>query len=141
MNPTLRACIKQLVRVELGCSCPERVFDSIGVDHAPGRFEGLPVDCLIEIGGRLLVVLVWTVPWRVVSGDLPRLVVRSRELRDKGRFNRLRIVIASAECEAAEKVLMQQFAALPSLDDRLHLHIVAPEVVADLDPLMGTLDR
>ena len=115
MNPTLTAGIKHLVRAELGCTCPEKVFNTVDVDYAPGRFEGLPVDCLIEIGGRLLVVLVWTGHWRDVSRDLERLVTRGRELRDSGRFNRLRFVIASAENEVAEKVLMEQFAALPSV--------------------------
>ncbi len=136
MNPTQRAGIKQLVRVELGCSCPEKVFDTIDVDFEPDRFTGLPVDCVIEIGGRLLVVLVWTGHWRDVSADLERLATRGRDLRDSSRFNRLRFVIASAECDVAEKVLMEQFAALTSVDDRLHLHVVAPEVVRCLDPVM-----
>ena len=119
--------IKHFVRGELGCACPDEVFEVMDVQHAPSRFEGLPGDCLIVIGRRLLVLLIDTGHWRDVSRHLDSLVSRGRELRDAGGFNRIRFVVATPDKEAAETVLREQFGGLPSLDDRIHLHVISPE--------------
>jgi len=127
LKQTLNSSIKHFVRGELGCACPDEVFETMDVQFAPSRFEGLPGDCLIVIGKRLLVLLISTGHWQDVSGNLEHLVSRGRELRDAEAFNRIRFVVATADHEVAEAVLMEQFAALPSLDDRIHLHIITPE--------------
>lgn len=127
MKQTLNLSIKHFVRGELGCACPDEVFETMDVQFPPSRFEGLPGDCLIVIGKRLLVLLISAGHWQDVSGNLEHLVSRGRELRDAEGFNRIRFVVATADHEVAEAVLMEQFAALPSLDDRIHLHIIAPE--------------
>ena len=66
MNPTLFSNIKRFIRSELGCACPDGVFEAIDVQHAPSRFEGLPGDRLIVIAKRLLVLLIDTGHWRDV---------------------------------------------------------------------------
>jgi hypothetical protein len=134
LNPTLFSSIKHFVRGELGCTCPDEVFATMEVQHAPCRFEGLPGDCLIVIGQRLLVLLIDTGHWQDVSRHLESLVSRGRELRDAEGFNRIRFVVATPDNEAAEPVLMEQFGAVPSLDDRMHLHIITPEGVPVLFP-------
>lgn len=127
MTQTLFSNIKHFVRGELGCVCPDEVFATMDVQQAPSRFEGLPGDCLIVIGKRLLVLLIDTGHWQDMSRDLESLVRRGRELRDAEGFNRIRFVVATPDNEAAEPVLMEQFGALPSLDDRIHLHIIAAD--------------
>lgn len=134
MNPTLFSSIKHFIRDELGCACPDEVFETMDVQHAPARFEGLPGDCLIVIGNRLFVLLISTGHWQQVSRNLESLVSRGRELRDAEGFNRIRFVVATPDHEAAETVLMEQFGVLPSLDDRIHLHIIAPEGLPALFP-------
>ena len=134
MKRTLDSDIRHLVRGELGCTCPDEVFDSVDVQHAPYHFHGLPGDCLIVIGERLLVLLIYSGHWQEVSDNLHSLWTRGRELRDSGGFNRLRIVVAAADKELAEAVLNKQFSALPSMDDRIHLHIIAPEALPALNP-------
>lgn len=134
MNPTLFSNIKHFIRSELGCACPDEVFEAIDVQHAPSRFEGLPGDCLIVIAKRLLVLLIDTGHWRDVSRHLESLVSRGRELRDVGGFNRIRFVVATPDNEAAKTVLMEQFGSLPSLDDRIHLHVISPEGLPALHP-------
>jgi len=134
LNPTLFSSIKHFIRGELGCACPDEVFETMDVQHAPPRFEGLPGDCLIVVAKRLLVLLIATEHWQDVSCNLESLVSRGRELRDGGGFNRIRFVVATPDHEAAEAVLMEQFSALPLLDDRIHLHLIAPEGLPVLFP-------
>ena len=134
MNPTLFSSIKHFIRDGLGCACPDEVFETMDVQHAPSRFEGLPGDCLIVIGKRLLVLLIDAGHWQDVSRHLDGLVSRGRELRDAEGFNRIRFVVATRDNEAAEPVLMEQFGDLPSLDDRLHLHVIRPEELPALYP-------
>jgi hypothetical protein len=123
----VNSSIKHFVRHDLGCGCPDEVFETIDVQYAPSGFAGLPGDCLIVIGTRLLVLLIVTVHWPEVSRNLESLVNRGRELRDGGSFNRFRIVLATPEPTAAQAALMEQFGDLPSLDDRVHLHIIAAD--------------
>jgi len=123
----VNSSIKHFVRHDLGCGCPDEVFETIDVQYAPSGFAGLPGDCLIVIGTRLLVLLIVTVHWPEVSRNLESLVNRGRELRDGGGFNRFRIVLATPEPTAAQAALMEQFGDLPSLDDRVHLHIIAAD--------------
>lgn len=135
LNLILNSSIKHFVRHELGCACPDEVFATIDVQHAPSGFAGLPGDCLIAVGTRLLVLLIVTAHWPEVSRNLESLVNRGRELRDGGGFNRIRIVLATPQPTAAQAVLMEQFGDLPSLDDRVHLHIITADgLPASLHP-------
>ena len=134
MNPTQFSTIKHFLRGELGCACPDEVFAAMDVQHAPSRFEGLPGDCLIVIAKRLLVLVIDTGHWQDVSRHLESLVSRGRELRDAEGFNRIRFVVATRDNEVAEPLLMQRFGDLPSLDDRIHLHVISPEGLPALFP-------
>jgi hypothetical protein len=127
LKPPVSSAIKEFVRGELGCTCPDEVFATIDVQSAPRQFDGIPGDCLIAIGNRLLLVLIETAHWRDVSRKLQQLVNRGRQQRDAGGFNRVRFVVATAEFETAEPLLREGFAALSSVDDRTHLHIVSPQ--------------
>ena len=137
MKRTLNSSIKHFVRSELGCQCADEVFDKVDVQYAPYRFHGLPGDCLIAIGGRLLLLLIYSGRWQDVSRDLQGLLMRGRELRDAEGFNRLRFVVAAADHELAEAVLMEQFSALASKDDRVHLHVIDPAGLPVLNPAPG----
>ncbi len=120
------ASIKQFVRGQLGCVCPDEVFTLIDVQPSPRPFEGVPGDCLVTIGDRLLLLFIETAHWQDVNRALEQLVRRGRELRDAGGFNRIRFVVATTEVQSAEALLRQRFSALSSADDRIHLHVVNP---------------
>jgi len=141
LKPTFFSNIKHFVRGELGCACPDEVFATMDVQRAPARFEGVPGDCLIVIARRLLILLINTGHWQDVSRHLESLVDRGRELRDAEGFNRIRFVVVTRDTATAEPVLMEQFGGLPSLDDRIHLHVIRPERVPVLSTEADTLQE
>lgn len=116
--------IRRFVREQLGCRCSDDVFDMVRVTHQPESFNGLPVDCLIEIGNRLLVV-VSQHDWQRVSASMEQLVQTGRGYRDAHGFNRFRLVVATSDKTATDS-LNPAFTALVEKDDKMHLHIVEP---------------
>ncbi len=115
--------IRLFVRESLGCSCPEHVFDSIGVSERSDLFE--QATTVYEIGGRLFVTVMVTDDWQTIGPSLGRIVEIGRNYRDRHGYNRFRLVIATDDGEA-RSVLEQQFAALPNTDEKTHLHVVSP---------------
>ena len=77
------------IRHTLGCGCPDEVFEHIRIDMLPEVFIGLPVDYMIDVGGRLLVAVCASADWRQVQQSLTGIVRRAREYRDRNGFNRL----------------------------------------------------
>lgn len=122
--------VKHLVRFELGCACPDQVFERIDILEASSRFADLPGDYLIAVGNRLLLLVISSASCWEVAARLERLFMRGRELRDSEGFNRFRLVVAVAEVAAARAELAERFAALPDRDDRMHLHVIRSEVLA-----------
>jgi hypothetical protein len=52
VEQTAVADMERLVRSELGCACPDRVFGRIDIAEAPPQFAGLSGDYLIAVGMR-----------------------------------------------------------------------------------------
>jgi hypothetical protein len=120
------AAIEGFVRNALGCTCPDEVFRSVRIQHPGADFAGLSPGYLIEIGGRLLVLVIETDRWEALSPPLETLVSQGRRLRDAGGFRRFRLVIATPKVTAARAALARQFAAFSDRDERLHLHVLSP---------------
>jgi hypothetical protein len=118
------ASLKHLVRTELGCACPDRVFEHIRELGAQRCFSGLPGDRLFAIGDRLLLLIVSSSAWREVLGALAQLFARGRELRDSQGMNRFRLVVSVTEVTSARDALEQRFAAAVDPDERMHLHVI-----------------
>jgi hypothetical protein len=137
LKPPPASAIEEFVRAELGCTCPDEVFATIDVQSVRRQFDGVLGDWRIAIGNRLLLVLIETTNWRDVSRNLEELVNRGRQQRDACGFNRVRFVVATAECESAEPLLRKRFAALACVDDRTHLHIVSPQQL----PMLSSTGR
>ncbi len=129
--------IKHFVRRELGCACPDQVFDSIDVLDAPPRFPGLPGDYLIAIGHRLLILVIGTRSWQEVAPCLEQLFSRGRDIRDAEGFGRFRLVVVTGDIEVARPALAKLFDALTETDDRVYLHVIAPEGLPALDAGSG----
>ena len=118
--------IEIFAREILGCGCPDDVFRDISVENDPDSFEGLPVEFLIKIGGRLMVGVV---PLSQTDEALPllrQLLETGRDLRDREGFNRFRLVFISDDPEKMQKSIEKKLNGFSGLDDRIHAHAVRP---------------
>ncbi|MDH4014040.1 MAG: hypothetical protein OEU33_08385, partial [Chromatiales bacterium] len=52
------SAIRRFVREDLGCGCPEDVFDDIRIEAAPSLLEAGSRSRLLVVGGRLMVLIV-----------------------------------------------------------------------------------
>jgi hypothetical protein len=127
-----RAAIEKFVREGLGCTCPDEVFHSLRVEQNPATFSDLHKGYLLAIGGKLLVYLVETNDWASVAANLEQIIRLGREKRDAGEFNRFRLVVSTPDIHSARPILMRKFDALNELDEKLHLHVIAPDQLPEL---------
>jgi hypothetical protein len=139
LDHTLTDTVKRFVRDELGCTCPESVFETVQLTRSPEWFSGLPANYLLAIGNRLLVLVV-----RAGDGDDPEsaiepLLVRGRALRDRGGYNRFRLVV-EIPASANSRPLSPDCRTLLSSDDRLHLHYLRAGRLPRLDMEQGPVD-
>ncbi len=113
------------IRHTLGCGCPDEVFEHIRIDMLPEVFIGLPVDYMIDVGGRLLVAVCASADWRQVQQSLTGIVRRAREYRDRNGINRFRLVVAAEDADEARAVLQSVFDdAVSDGDEKMHLHVL-----------------
>jgi hypothetical protein len=124
MVEALRELIEPFVRGELGCECPDEVFSDIRVVQHPAAWSALPVDYALEIGGRLLVVVCLPDRWSEAATCLPELIRKGIQARDRGGFNRIRLVLPTSNRGLAEQALDARFSELAAKEPKLHLHIV-----------------
>ena len=124
----MRAELIAFVRGRLGCGCPDEVFEDVRIERRPEPFAGLPVDALVRIGGRLLVVLCAPTGRREIEAALARIVTVGLTIRDAEGFNRVRVVVVTAD-DDVEPVLAARFADTAGGDDRAFLHVVEPSAV------------
>ena len=116
--------IKHFVREQLGCNCPDEVFSSVRVIDQPHAYKNLQVDCLIEIGGRLLLAICIN-NLHSLAARLELIMNTGRRYRDLHGFNRLRLVVATTHKETQDAV-QSAYDLLTLNDKKLHLHFVDP---------------
>ena len=116
--------IKRFVRKQLGCKCPDEVFSSIEIIHKPDVFSSLPVDYLLEIGGRLLLAVV-TCDIHLIPACLKEIINTGRLYRDSHGFNRFRLVVAIKDNEIQDAI-QSAYDLLALNDEKIHLHIIDP---------------
>jgi hypothetical protein len=128
----MKQSIEPFFRETLGCNCPAEVFEQIDIDTASSQFDGLPSDALIEIGGRLLVLIVRVDDGSTLKEALADYIDRGRRYRDENGFNRFRMVVACDNAGDVSPLLSQCFSDLAGTDDRLHLHVLSQDDVPQL---------
>lgn len=120
------AAIKHFVREQLGCACPDEVFESIRlIEH--GCISDLS-STVYDIGGRLLVAVLTPVNWHEITKRLGQLVDAGKQYRDQHGYNRFRLVIVTDNDDAAHR-LQLVFDGLPNIDEKTHLHVIKPDVL------------
>ena len=130
-SQTDRVAIEKFVRDELGCRCPAEVFASIYLEKNPDAFSDLIKGTLLRIGGRLLVYVVDMDDLASAGSKLEQIIRRGREVRNADGFNRFRLVMVAPDAQAGRQILLQEFESLSNLDEKLHLHVIKPEQLAD----------
>ncbi len=101
------------------------VLRDIGVEPPPPDLAALPVDWLLKVGGRLLVLICRADLDITDARTLARLGEAAAALRDACGFHRVRIVLPLSRPA-------QAYLGLPTaLDERLHWHRIPVE---DLPP-------
>jgi hypothetical protein len=115
--------IKDFVRLTLGCTCPDQVFEQIEDRQVSSAVS--PHSRSITIGNRLLVYI-----WKVKGSDnlgenFYAMLAAGRRERDARGLNRFRAVLAiDTDRHQVENEVHQYFSASPDRDDRMHLHVV-----------------
>jgi hypothetical protein len=126
LSPAACECVEGFVREALGCACPHAIFDNIRLETDPAGFTGFPGARLLEIGGRLLVLLVDGTPAALPPHAINTLLQQGRKLRDAGGFNRFRLVmVVSPGCDPG-KLAGFDPGSMDPVDDRVHLHTLPP---------------
>jgi hypothetical protein len=129
METNARNAIEHFIRHELGCQCPAEVFRRIGVADCPAEFGNWPQGRLISVGERLLILVVRSDDADALHRKLGGLLQEGRRLRDARGFNRFRLVIATSRVGVMAPALREGFECFEGIDERLHLHVIAPEQV------------
>jgi len=117
--------IEQFVRGTLGCRCPEGVFDSIELRQLPTTAAAHPVVQLL-IGERLLIQCVRP-PQEAATRWIEQLAVAGQAIRDRGGYNRFRLVVVGGHGTDLPLELPARFAAAVAGDDHAHLHLVTED--------------
>lgn len=125
------AGVRRFVRDILGCGCPEEVFDDLVLAEETIA-DGSTATRTLLVGNRLLVVLLCCRDWDDLRGILPQLVGHYRQERDERGLNRVRLVVACDQPALLQPAASLCFAGLPGVDERMHLHILAPADLAEV---------
>jgi hypothetical protein len=114
---------QRFVRDTLGCGCPDEVLSKIECRQGLAG-PSYPYNRL-DVGGRLLVLIVCDPQSGSVRKIVRELVNLGLEERDRLAFNRLRLVLASTNPGAISGAAEAAFAACNLPDDRVHLHTLS----------------
>ena len=115
--------IKEFVRKNLGCSCPEEVFRYIDLQRAVNISENIVLDYEINIGNRLLIFTIGIDEVNSLEAVISKLVQAGIKKRDNNKFNRLRIILLTAGINDTAEQAREIFNSLIT-DDKIHLHII-----------------
>ena len=117
--------IRQLIREELGCDCPEEIFDEVVVGY-PSIFGSpkIPSSVQVLVGHRLLVSLVPVHDLQDVAENGRQFLVEGKDIRDGNGLHRYRLVLVG---HVSEEVLGELQKAAGDMDDRVHVHLIEPD--------------
>ncbi len=117
--------IRRLIRKELGCDCPEEIFDEVVVGY-PSIFgsPNIPSSVQVLVGHRLLVSLVPVRDLQDVAKDGKQLLLDGKGIRDENGLNRYRLVLVG---RVSKDVMDELHKEASDMDDRMHVHLIEPD--------------
>ena len=116
--------IKLFVRQTLGCECPEEVLRYINCEYNVKLNNDISLSRRINVGNRLLIYVIESNDSDFVKNNLSVLLHTGKNERDKMKFNRFRLVLATDKRDEITNVAERMFHSLPGRDEKIHLHIV-----------------
>lgn len=126
MTTIQTARLRTFIRTTLGCTCPDEVLELIRCSHSDLAKKHEVRLTRIDVGGRLLVYV-------IEAGNDPQsaaealgaVIAAGRVERDRGGFNRLRVVIADDDRGVIRAKVERGFEDSAPRDDRVHLHVIS----------------
>jgi hypothetical protein len=117
--------VRQLIREELGCDCPEEIFDEVVVGY-PSIFGSPNISSSVQVlvGHRLLVSLVPVRDLQDVAEDGKQFLVEGKDIRDGNGLNRYRLVLVG---RVSKDVMDELHKEASDMDDRMHVHLIEPD--------------
>jgi hypothetical protein len=115
--------VTRFVREVMGCNCPDEVFCHIEVQRGSSAITTCSADWELRIGGRLLIV-VTSKPAAKVSSHLAEVIAEGQRARNENKFNRFRLVVQTENAAEEKEKLLRAFEAVPSKDERTHIHVL-----------------
>ena len=120
------ARLRSFIRTTLGCTCPDDVLENIRCSHSDLANRHEVRLTRIDVGGRLLVYV-------IEAGNDPRsaaealgaVIAAGTVERNRGGFNRLRVVVATDDRDLIGSEVERSFEDSAPLNDRVHLHVIA----------------
>lgn len=128
-----RPDLQGFIRDTLGCGCPDEVLRRIESLTEFGSLAGVPVILALDVGGRLLVVLVEDAALADDGGALREALEAGRRLRDARGMNRFRLVVVSDAAEGVDPSRRRLTAQASFGDERVHLHVIGPNDLPEID--------
>lgn len=109
--------VKQLAQIELGCGCPEHVYEQIRIlrgEASPGK-----TDVSIVVGEQLLVLFGKYDRLEPFDYEMPRLILSGVTYRDSMGLNRFRLILSNEVTEEERKKIE---AEIKKYDEKVHVH-------------------
>lgn len=143
-NPPARPAtdaIRRFVRDTLGCTCPEQVFEHVEQTRCAVPDEFTPYALRLVVGRRLLIYVLHGVHAAALQALLPVMLARGIAERDRDGLNRFRAVLACDDQQSLQAQLDELARPVLHSDDRVHLHVVAPEEIIGLPGNVSTAGK
>jgi hypothetical protein len=129
-----RESIRRFVREDLGCGCPEEVFDDIALASRDAGSDG-PRYTRLLIGNRLLVYVMTATHGDELAHDTGALAARGVAERDEAGYNRFRLVAVFEPGCPGSSAATAAFRQAVAGDDRATLHCLeAASIPSSLIP-------
>ena len=114
----------------LGCKCPDEIYDRIECRDGDSGTD--PYTLSITLGERLLVYIWETNDPSLVETGLPAMLLCGKNERDRRGLNRFRAVIATDDVDGIDSIAQRLFRDFSDKDEKVHLHVVSTQDVANL---------
>lgn len=121
---TIKEGVKRLLREDLGCTCPDKVFEKIEHETCKIKGKDLPTFLRYVIGKRLLLYISVDKDHKELPVSIKPLFEAGLEDRKACKLNKFRLVIASSTPQELREMTEQQVDLSNILNDKTFIHFV-----------------